>query len=121
MKKFADICWAHVRIVVCDEVKVRLARSDRLHCFEHEGFVPDVLVLGKGLGGGLPLSAVIAPSEILDCATGFAMQTLHGNRLRCRRLAVLHRAAPQGSSRSGCRSRNLLHQNRQTVEFGRVL
>nr|5M4B_A Chain A, Aminotransferase class-III [Rhizobacter] len=79
LRKFADICRAHGISVVCDEVKVGLARSGRLHCFEHEGFVPDILVLGKGLGGGLPLSAVIAPAEILDCASAFAMQTLHGN------------------------------------------
>lgn len=79
LRKFADICRAHDILVVCDEVKVGLARSGRLHCFEHEGFIPDVLVLGKGLGGGLPLSAVIAPAKILDCASAFAMQTLHGN------------------------------------------
>lgn len=79
LRKFAAICRAHGILVVCDEVKVGLARSGRLHCFEHEGFVPDILVLGKGLGGGLPLSAVIAPAEILDCANAFAMQTLHGN------------------------------------------
>ncbi len=79
LRKFADICRAHGILVVCDEVKVGLARSGRMHCFEHEGFVPDILVLGKGLGGGLPLSAVIAPADILDCASAFAMQTLHGN------------------------------------------
>jgi 4-aminobutyrate aminotransferase len=79
LRKFTDICHAHDILVVCDEVKVGLARSGRLHCFEHEGFVPDILVLGKGLGCGLPLSAVIAPAAILDCASSFAMQTLHGN------------------------------------------
>lgn len=100
LRKFADICRAHGILIVCDEVKVGLARSGRLHCFEHEGFIPDILVLGKGLGGGLPLSAVIAPSEILDCASSFAMQTLHGNPISAAAgLAVLNRSKPRGLPR----------------------
>jgi len=79
LRKFAALCREHDILTVCDEVKVGLGRSGKLHCFEQEGFVPDILVLGKGLGGGLPLSAVIAPARILDCASAFAMQTLHGN------------------------------------------
>lgn len=78
-KAFSAICREFNVLVVCDEVKVGLGRSGRLHCFEHEDFVPDILTIGKGLGGGLPLSAAIGPARILDCASAFAMQTLHGN------------------------------------------
>jgi len=79
LRRLAAICARHGILTICDEVKVGLARTGRLHCFAHEGLRPDILVLGKGLGGGLPLSAVIGPAPVMDCATAFAMQTLHGN------------------------------------------
>ncbi len=109
LRKFADVCRAHGILVVCDEVKVGLARSGRLHCFEHEGFVPDILVLGKGLGGGLPLSAVVAPAEILDCASAFAMQTLHGNPVSAAAgLAVLETIDREGLAADAERKGKLL-------------
>jgi 4-aminobutyrate aminotransferase len=74
-----DRCRRHGIQVIVDEVKVGLARSGKLHCFEHEGLVPDLVVFGKGLGGGLPLSAVIGPKRIMDHAPAFAIQTTGGN------------------------------------------
>lgn len=79
LSKLAQICARYGILTVCDEVKVGLARTGKLHCFQHEDFTPDIIVLGKGLGGGLPISAVIGPARIMDHATAFSMQTLHGN------------------------------------------
>ena len=78
-KRLVDMCRAHGILIVSDEVKVGLARTGLMHCFRHEGFTPDFVCLGKGLGGGLAISALVGPTSVMDHATAFAMQTLHGN------------------------------------------
>lgn len=79
LAQLVALCRRHGILIVSDEVKVGLARSGLLHCFVHESFVPDLICLGKGLGGGLPISALVGPAYILNHATAFAMQTLQGN------------------------------------------
>ena len=79
LSALAALCRSHGILVIADEVKVGLCRTGATHAHTAEGFTPDILVLGKGLGGGLPLSAVIGTAGVMDGATAFAMQTLHGN------------------------------------------
>ncbi|QIE55991.1 aspartate aminotransferase family protein [Pikeienuella piscinae] len=91
------LCRPHGVLLVCDEVKVGLARSGRLHCFEHLGVEPDIVVFGKALGGGLPLSAVVGPEAVMNHAAAFSFQTLHGNpACAAAGLAVLETIAREG-------------------------
>jgi 4-aminobutyrate aminotransferase len=72
-------CRRHGILLVSDEVKVGLGRSGRLHCFGHLGIEPDIVIFGKGLGGGLPVSAAIGPDAVMNHSAAFAFQTVHGN------------------------------------------
>ena len=56
-----------------------LGRTGRLHCFEHLDIEPDIIVFGKALGGGLPISAAVGPEAVMNHASAFSFQTLHGN------------------------------------------
>ena len=79
LEALEERCRRHGILTVLDEVKVGLGRSGALHAFSHEGLEPDMVVLGKGLGGGLPLSALIGPAAIMDHRPAFAIQTTGGN------------------------------------------
>lgn len=73
------LCRRHGILIVSDEVKVGLGRSGRFHAFEHLGIEPDIVVFGKGLGGGLPVSAAVGPEAIMNHSAAFSFQTVHGN------------------------------------------
>ena len=79
LKALEERCRQHGILTVLDEVKVGCGRSGLFHAYSHEGLAPDLVVLGKGIGGGLPLSAVIGPAAILDHRPAFAIQTTGGN------------------------------------------
>jgi len=73
------LCRKHGILIVSDEVKVGIGRTGRFNAFEHLGIEPDIVVFGKGLGGGLPLSAAVGPEVIMNHAAAFSFQTVHGN------------------------------------------
>jgi 4-aminobutyrate aminotransferase len=79
LRDLKALCDRYGMLLVVDDIKVGLARTGRMFSFEHEGVDPDLLLLGKSIGGGLPLSAIVGPPEILDAVSGAAIFTTIGN------------------------------------------
>jgi 4-aminobutyrate aminotransferase len=83
LPKLRALCDRHGILLVLDEIKVGLGRTGKWFAFEHGDVPADVVLLGKALGGGLPLSAIVARKEILDIGTGLALFTTAGNATSC--------------------------------------
>lgn len=86
----AALCRRHGALFVLDEVQTGLGRCGTLFACEAEGVVPDALVLGKALGGGLaPISAALVSRELYERAYGpmerfdLHSSTFGGNALAC--------------------------------------
>ncbi|MBU6457222.1 MAG: acetylornithine transaminase [Bradyrhizobium sp.] len=82
----------HGLLLIVDEIQTGIGRTGKLFHYEHAGIEPDIMTLGKGIGGGVPLAALLA-SEPASCFEhGDQGGTFNGNPLMCAAgLAVLER------------------------------
>ncbi|MBO7577075.1 MAG: ornithine--oxo-acid transaminase, partial [Bacteroidales bacterium] len=81
LKKCYDICKKHNVLFMADEVQCGIARTGKMLACDHEGVRPDILILGKALGGGVvPVSCVLADDDImLNIKPGEHGSTFGGN------------------------------------------
>jgi acetylornithine/N-succinyldiaminopimelate aminotransferase len=75
------LCDEHGLLLILDEVQTGVGRTGTLFAFEQAGVVPDIMTLGKGLGGGVPLAALLAKKEVACFAHGDQGGTYCGNAL----------------------------------------
>lgn len=66
-KKLKQRCEEVGALLILDEIQPGFGRTGKLFAFEHYDFVPDVLVMGKGMAGGMPIGAFTASAEMMDC------------------------------------------------------
>jgi acetylornithine/succinyldiaminopimelate/putrescine aminotransferase len=69
LQRLREQCTATGTLLIFDEIQCGFGRTGSLWGFEHYGVVPDVLLLGKALGGGMPMGAFIAAHDIMQCLT----------------------------------------------------
>jgi ornithine--oxo-acid transaminase len=83
LKKCQEICKAHNVLLIADEIQTGLGRTGKMLACDHEDVVPDGLILGKALGGGiLPVSMFLARKEVMDIfVPGTHGSTFGGNPL----------------------------------------
>jgi acetylornithine/N-succinyldiaminopimelate aminotransferase len=67
LKKLKKRCEEVGALLILDEIQPGFGRTGKLFAFEHYDMVPDVLVMGKGMAGGMPIGAFTASAEIMDC------------------------------------------------------
>ncbi|WP_410219677.1 aspartate aminotransferase family protein [Pedobacter sp.] len=69
MQQLRKKCNETGTLLVLDEIQCGFGRTGKLFGFEHFGIVPDILLLAKGIGGGMPIGAFISSSEIMSVFT----------------------------------------------------
>jgi len=85
LKKARELCTKHNVLLVLDEIQTGFGRTGRDFCFQHEDLRPDVVIVGKALGGGvIPVSGVLADDRLMKVFTpGSHGSTFGGNPLGC--------------------------------------
>jgi len=83
LKACEQLCRKHNVLLIADEIQTGLGRTGKLLACEHEGVIPDGLILGKALGGGIvPVSLFLARREVMSVFTpGVHGSTFGGNPL----------------------------------------
>jgi acetylornithine/N-succinyldiaminopimelate aminotransferase len=86
-----ELTKQHGLLLIVDEIQTGIGRTGKLFCYEQAGIAPDIMALGKGLGGGVPLGALLATEAASCFEHGDQGGTFNGSPLMCAAgLAVLN-------------------------------
>jgi acetylornithine/LysW-gamma-L-lysine aminotransferase len=84
LKGLREIADRHGNILVVDEVQSGLGRTGKMWAHEHWGITPDIMTVGKGIGGGIPMGVTIGKQEYMGTLeVGEHTSTMGGNPLSC--------------------------------------
>src|SRR5690625_5371819 len=81
MHQLRGLCDENNLLLIVDEVQTGMGRTGTLFAYQHSGIEPDIMTLGKGIGGGVPLSALCAKEDVRVFAAWDQGGTYNGNPL----------------------------------------
>jgi acetylornithine/LysW-gamma-L-lysine aminotransferase len=82
-KAAKDICSDAGALLIVDEVQTGFGRTGKMFCSEHYGITPDIMCVGKSLGGGLPIGATVLHEKLGEMPKGMHGSTFGGNPIAC--------------------------------------
>ncbi len=84
LPKVRELCDKHELLLILDEVQTGIGRTGKLFAYEYYGVSPDIMTLAKGLGGGVPIGAMLATEKVSAAfKPGNHASTFGGNPLVC--------------------------------------
>jgi predicted acetylornithine/succinylornithine family transaminase len=84
LKEVRKICDENNLLLILDEVQTGMGRTGKFFAYEHFGITPDIMTIAKGLGGGVPIGAMLATEKVASAfQPGTHASTFGGNPLVC--------------------------------------
>jgi acetylornithine/N-succinyldiaminopimelate aminotransferase len=83
LRELRELTTAHGLLLIVDEIQTGIGRTGKLFHYQHAGIEPDIMTLGKGIGGGVPLAALLATGHASCFEHGDQGGTFNGNPLMC--------------------------------------
>ena len=101
LRELRELTRTNGLLLIFDEIQTGIGRTGKLFYYEHTEIAPDIMTLGKGIGGGVPLAALLATEAVSCFEHGDQGGTFNGNPLMCAAgLAVLKQVATPGFLKS---------------------
>jgi 4-aminobutyrate aminotransferase len=121
-QRLKQICEKYGILYVADEVQSGMGRTGKWFASEHYGVEPDIIAVAKGIASGMPISAMIAKSEVMTWPSGSHGSTFGGNPVSCAAAIATIELVEDGLMQNATEVGNyLMHQMRNMQERHRLI